>query len=67
VYYWRGRWSPAETKKGKQEMKNQLQKDLEELMQIRDEMLHRLKVKTAILRVIEQQIEDTKKRLEGVK
>jgi len=46
-------------------MKNQLQKDLEELEQIRGEILHRLKVKTSVLRFIEKQIEETKKRLEG--
>jgi len=46
-------------------MKNQLQEELEQLMQIRDEMIHRLKVKTAVLKVIEKQIEETKKLLEG--
>ena len=48
-------------------MKNQLKEDLKELEQLRDELLHLLKVKTATLNVIEKQIEETKKLLEGVK
>ena len=48
-------------------MKNQLKEDLKELEQLRNDLLYKLKVKTAVLKVIEKQIEETKKLLGEMK